>query len=86
MHLQDLRLGSGVRLLFPFAALFGLVLTASPVSADGSLSVGTCTRDITPISPGLAAAYETAFGNDNDIILLSPDSDFYKFFKDSELQ
>jgi hypothetical protein len=62
MHLQDLRLGSGVRLLFPVAALFGLVLTASPVSADGSLSVGTCTRDITPISASLAPAYEAAFG------------------------
>ena len=62
MHSQDPRLGRRVRLLFPFAALFGLVLTASPVLADGSLSVGTCTRDITPISPNLAAAYEAAFG------------------------
>jgi len=62
MPLQDPRLGIGVRLLLPFAALLSLVLTTSPVLADGSLSVGTCTRDITPISPGLAAAYETAFG------------------------
>jgi membrane protease subunit HflC len=31
-------------------------------------------------------AYETSFGNDQDIILLSPDSDFYKFFKDSKAQ
>ncbi len=29
-------------------------------------------------------AYERSFGNSNDIILLSPDSDFFKFFKDSE--
>jgi hypothetical protein len=62
MYSQDPRLGSRVRLLFPFAALFCLVLTASPVLADGSLSVGTCTRDITPIPPSLAAAYEAAFG------------------------
>jgi hypothetical protein len=62
MHSQDPRLGSRVRLLLPIVALFGLVLTASPVLADGSLSVGTCTRDITPISPGLAAAYQAAFG------------------------
>ena len=62
MHSQDPRLGSRVRLLLPIVALFGLVLTASPVLADGSLSVGTCTRDITPISTSLAPAYEAAFG------------------------
>lgn len=28
-------------------------------------------------------AYETSFGNSGDIIVLSPDSDFFKFFKDS---
>lgn len=28
-------------------------------------------------------AYEQSFGNNSDIILLSPDSDFFKFFKDS---
>ncbi len=28
-------------------------------------------------------AYETSFGNAGDIIVLSPDSDFFKFFKDS---
>jgi membrane protease subunit HflC len=27
-------------------------------------------------------AYETSFGRGQDIILLSPDSDFFKFFKD----
>lgn len=28
-------------------------------------------------------AYETSFGNSGDMILLSPESDFFKFFKDS---
>lgn len=28
-------------------------------------------------------AYDTSFGNNKDIILLSPDSDFFKYFKDS---
>jgi len=28
-------------------------------------------------------AYENSFGNDNDMIVLSPDSDYFKFFKDS---
>lgn len=28
-------------------------------------------------------AYETSFGNSGDVIVLSPDSDFFKFFKDS---
>ena len=62
MHLQDPRLGIRVRLRLLFTALFGVALTASPALADGSLSVGTCTRDVTPISPGLASAYESAFG------------------------
>ncbi len=62
MHLQVPHLNNRAWLLLPFAALFGLFLTASPVLADGSLSVGTCARDITPISPPLAAAYEAAFG------------------------
>ena len=62
MHLQVPHLNNRARLLLPFTALFGLFLTASPVLADGSLSVGTCARDITPISPPLAAAYEAAFG------------------------
>ena len=31
-------------------------------------------------------AYESSFGNNQDVILLSPDSDFFKFFKDSESQ
>ncbi len=28
-------------------------------------------------------AYENSFGNNNDLIVLSPDSDYFKFFKDS---
>ena len=31
-------------------------------------------------------AYESSFGDNQDVILLSPDSDFFKFFKDSESQ
>ena len=62
MHLQVPDLNNRARLLLPFAALFGLFLTASPALADGSLSVGTCARDITPVSPSLASAYEAAFG------------------------
>lgn len=31
-------------------------------------------------------AYETSFGNNQDVILLSPESDFFKFFKDSSKQ
>ncbi|NNE64055.1 MAG: protease modulator HflC [Gammaproteobacteria bacterium] len=31
-------------------------------------------------------AYETSFGNNGDMIILSPDSDFFKFFKDSKTQ
>ena len=29
-------------------------------------------------------AYEASFGNSSDMILLSPESDFYKYFKDSQ--
>ena len=28
-------------------------------------------------------AYENSFGNNNDMILLSPESDYFKFFNDS---
>lgn len=31
-------------------------------------------------------AYETSFGNNGDMIILSPDSDFFKFFKDSKAE
>ena len=62
MHLQDSHFVSRAWRLLPFAALFCLALTASPALADGSLSVGTCARDITPISPSLVSDYEAAFG------------------------
>ena len=29
-------------------------------------------------------AYESSFGNNQDMILLSPESDFFKYFKDSQ--
>jgi len=29
-------------------------------------------------------AYDSIFGNEQDVILLSPDSDFYKYFKKSQ--
>ena len=32
------------------------------------------------------SAYENSFGNNQDLIVLSPDSDFFKFFKDSTKQ
>ena len=31
-------------------------------------------------------AYDASFGNNQDIILLSPDSDFFKYFKDSKTE
>ena len=31
-------------------------------------------------------AYETSFGNNGDMIILSPDSDFFKFFKNSKAE
>ncbi len=62
MYLHVSQLNDRAPLLLPSAALFGLFLLASPALADGSLSVGTCVRDITPISPSLATAYEAAFG------------------------
>ncbi len=43
-------------------ALVALVFAASPAFAGGSLEVGTCQRDITPISPSLQATYEARFG------------------------
>jgi hypothetical protein len=57
---------SGIRrapLLSAFAALAIPVLLA-PQCPDPTpgLRVGVCERDITPITPGLAAAYEAAFG------------------------
>jgi hypothetical protein len=62
MHFRAPQHRSRDWLLFSFAALMGLILTAGSASADGSLSVGTCGRDITPISPSLASAYVAKFG------------------------
>ena len=62
MHVEDLKLGSRRWLLVSLTAFAGLALPAGPALANGSLSVGTCARDITPISPSLAAAYEGKFG------------------------
>jgi hypothetical protein len=45
------------------ATLLGLVLAApTALAKGGGLQVGVCQRDITPISPNLAADYEAAFG------------------------
>jgi len=43
------------------AALAAIAVLAAPVGAK-DLKVGTCTRDITPVSPSLAAAYTARFG------------------------
>ena len=42
-------------------ALLVSLFVASPAFA-GSLRVGTCERDITPVTPPLQAAYQAAFG------------------------
>jgi hypothetical protein len=54
------------------------LFNAAPALADqsGDLGVGVCKADITPVSPGLAAAYEAAFGgpavvNHSDPIFLA---------------
>jgi hypothetical protein len=39
-----------------------LIATPSLADQTGDLHVGVCKTDITPVSPGLAAAYEAAFG------------------------
>jgi len=48
------------------ALTLGLVISSvallAPVCAGPTLKAGVCVRDITPISPGLAASYEAAFG------------------------
>lgn len=62
MHLHDRKYDGRIQPLLGLVALFSLILTASPVLADGSLSVGTCKRDITPVTPNLEAAYEAKFG------------------------
>ena len=45
-----------------FACLACLAAAPALAQGGGSLRVGTCKRDITPISPALQAAYEAAFG------------------------
>ncbi len=52
---------SGPALLLVLAAVALAAPTAA--SAGGSLEVGTCVRDITPVSPSLQAAYQAAFGH-----------------------
>jgi hypothetical protein len=46
---------------FALVALLGVVGGVAH-AGQGDLHVGTCKRDITPISPGLLSAYEAAFG------------------------
>ena len=48
-------------LVFCLALAFPSLALAED-DGGGSLSVGTCKRDITPVSPLLAGAYQTAFG------------------------
>ncbi len=65
-----------VVVIIGLAVLPLLALAATPASAKGDLRVGTCLRDITPISPGLQAAYVAAFGgpasiNHSDPIFLA---------------
>ena len=50
-----------IALLSPLAVLLVMLVAAGAARAD-SLRVGTCQRDITPISPPLQAAYQAAFG------------------------
>ena len=57
-------------------AMFLLLPAGAVLAKNGDLLVGTCQRDITPISPGLAAAYEAQFGtpavvNNSDPIFLA---------------
>jgi hypothetical protein len=46
----------------PLAVLLAGLVAAGTALADASLRVGTCQRDITPISAPLQAAYQAAFG------------------------
>ncbi len=49
--------------LHPLIAVVAGLLAASPALAEGgSLRVGTCQRDITPITAALQAAYQAVFG------------------------
>lgn len=49
------------RLVSRLAVVASLLIFGSPADAK-DLRVGTCRRDITPVSPDLAAAYEARFG------------------------
>ena len=58
--------------------MVGLLLPTAGLSqgAGGPMKVGTCQRDITPVSPSLAPAYESTFGlaatvNHNDPVYLA---------------
>ncbi len=50
-----------VRFLTVTVSILGVALMGN-VCAGPDLKAGVCVRDITPVSPGLAAAYEAAFG------------------------
>jgi hypothetical protein len=43
-------------------SLLALALASPAAAGRGDLHVGTCLREITPVSPALAPAYEAAFG------------------------
>lgn len=43
-------------------SIVSLVASSALAGSEGSLQVGTCQRDITPITPSLAAAYQAKFG------------------------
>ncbi len=68
-----------VRALVSCLAVFlisGSLVGALPARANGDLRVGTCKRDITPVSPALQNAYEARFGgtalvNHSDPIFLA---------------
>ena len=51
----------GIRFLTVTVAISAIVLMGH-VCAGPDLRAGVCVRDITPVSPGLAPAYEAAFG------------------------
>src|SRR5262245_45028436 len=44
------------------AILTGLIAAGAALADGGALRVGTCKREITPVSPPLQAAYQAAFG------------------------
>jgi len=58
-----MKASSNARCTVVVALTLTALLSAGSVAANnGDLLVGTCKRDITPISPSLQAAYEAAFG------------------------